>query len=265
MKPEELQVLMRKVEELRALMVLSQRTIPFLEDVFLFVKEIVPLLDVLRKSVECTTEKLPKASQQLNKVTSATEIASTEILNIVESMMGTVDSLRSDLEKRYTAAAAVRALLADMETQLRMLHDNGTRLPGVDGLETVHAALAARVLDLMPGESGGPVLDGMLNDCTNIMIALQVQDITAQQIAAVNTLMQSMDEGLTRLMRNFSESSAKHDATAYKHRHLDIVFDDSAEFGGGEERQRLADAVVEESQNALERQPVRQKRKRARK
>jgi chemotaxis regulatin CheY-phosphate phosphatase CheZ len=247
MKPEELQRLMQKVEELRTLMVLSQRTLPFLEDVFVFVREIVPLLDVLKTSVESTSEKLPKASRQLDKVTSATEIASTEILNIVERMMGTVDRLRSDVKKRNAAEAATRVLLADMEAQLRMLHVNGTRLPELTNLEKVHAALVAQMPDLMSQESGNTVLDGLMTDCTNIMIALQVQDITAQQIAAVNTLMQSVDEGLNRLMRNFSDTGEAHDGKAYKHHHLDIVFDVSAEYDGGGERQRLADKIVEEA------------------
>ena len=94
-----------------------------------FVRDIVPMMEDLRSSVEATAEKLPKASSQLDKVSTATEMATTEILNIVEGMMAKVDRIRSETDGDHTR------------------------------------------------------LESIQDDCTNIMIALQVQDITAQQIA----------------------------------------------------------------------------------
>jgi hypothetical protein len=201
MKSADFSGVLQKIEELRAMMVFMHRTLPFLEDVFTFVKEIVPQLNLLKSSVESTSEKLPKASVQLNKVTTATELASTEILNIVEGISSRTDKIRAGL--------------------------GGT----------------------VPREELNAELDSIQNDCTNIMIALQVQDITAQQIASVNELMQSVDEGLSRLLRNF-EKSTKHDATQYRHQKLNIVFDTSAEYTGGAERQRIADALVQEAKSA---------------
>ncbi len=190
MNAEDLKLLLRKVEELKALLVFTERTIPFLEDVIAFVRDIVPMVEELKSSVESTTEKLPKASSQLDKVSTATEMATTEILNIVEGMMAKVDRLRT--------------------------------------------------------ETGAhPTLEGIQEDCSNIMIALQVQDITAQQIAAVNTLMQSVDSGLTRLLRHFTDVTTESTDQRYRTDRLNIVFDSSAEYTGGAERQRMADAVVE--------------------
>ena len=62
---------------------------------------------------------------------------------------------------------------------------------------------------MMPADEAVQELESIQADCTNIMIALQVQDITAQQIAAVNKLMQSVDEGLNRLLKHFSKSSQR--------------------------------------------------------
>jgi hypothetical protein len=42
---------------------------------------------------------------------------------------------------------------------------------------------------------------------------------------------------------------AEHDESRYKHRRMDIVFDTSAEYDGGGDRQRVADAVMEEVRN----------------
>jgi chemotaxis regulatin CheY-phosphate phosphatase CheZ len=235
MKRDDLSVVLHKIDELRALMVFSQRTLPFLEDVFTFVKEIVPLLEVLKNSVESTSEKLPRASHQLNKVTTATELASTEILNIVEGIAARTEHLRSALDARK---ARVSRILDTLET-----------LPPAAQAHAAFAEAQAGVREFIPGDEEYTLLESMQSDCTNIMIALQVQDITAQQIASVNELMQSVDEGLNRLMRNF-HTTAKHDAAKFKHQKLDIVFDTSAEYVGGEDRQRIADALIEESRRA---------------
>jgi len=77
------------------------------------------------------------------------------------------------------------------------------------------------------------------------MIALQVQDITAQQIAAVNRLMQSVDEGFMRLMNHFSQVPRSTDPNRFNHERLDITFDAAAEYVGVEDRQKAADALVE--------------------
>jgi len=125
MTSNDLKLLLRNVEELKTMLVFTQRTIPFLEDVIAFVRDIVPMVEELKSSVVSSTEKLPRASSQLDKVSVATEMATTEILNIVEGMMARLDRIRKDT-------------------------------------------------------GGHPDLESIRTDCTNIMIALQVQDITAQ-------------------------------------------------------------------------------------
>jgi chemotaxis regulatin CheY-phosphate phosphatase CheZ len=242
MKPEDMNIIVRKVEELRALMVFTQRTLPFLEDVFAFVKDIVPLLDVLKSSVETTSEKLPRASKQLDKITTATELASTEIMNIVEGMYPKVDRMHAEQEARTVAVAALK------EKMVRLCAlAAGT--PDADEARLL-CADATLVLDgFVPNPDAVRELESIQTDCTNIMIALQVQDITAQQIATVNKLMQSVDEGLNKLMKHFSKSTAEHDESRFKHRRLDIVFDSSAEYDDSGDRQRAADAVMEEARN----------------
>ena len=85
----------------------------------------------------------------------------------------------------------------------------------------------------------------------------------AQQIAAVNKLMQSVDEGLNRLLKHFSKSSSEPQTSRYKHRRLDIVFDSSAEFDASGERQRAADAVMEEARKKRTTPAPRTRRKKA--
>ena len=254
MKPEDLNIIVRKVEELRALMVFTQRTIPFLDDVFEFIKDIVPLLDVLKASVETTSEKLPRASKQLDKITTATELASTEIMNIVEGMYPKADRMRAEQESRKAAVATLRATVA----RLCALSAGS---PGADEAHTLCAEATALLDGLVHSTEAVQELESIQSDCTNIMIALQVQDITAQQIAAVNKLMQSVDEGLNRLLKHFVKGAADHEESKYKHSRLDIVFDMSAEYDGSGDRQRAADAVMEEARKTVSTRAPRTRRK----
>jgi len=235
MKQGQLVGVLQKLEELRALMIFSSRTLPFMEDVFTFVKEIVPLLEVLKSSVESTSEKLPKASLQLNKVTTATELATSEILTLVEGIATRTETMRAGMDARK---ATVQKVLGALE-----------RLPASARTHGAFADALSGVKELMPAQDQYVELESIQNDCTNIMIALQVQDITAQQIASVNDLMKSVDEGMNKLLRNF-QKSAKQDAQRYRHQKLDIVFDTSAEYTKGSERQQVADAVIEESKKS---------------
>ncbi|MBL7975629.1 MAG: chemotaxis protein CheZ, partial [Candidatus Kapabacteria bacterium] len=81
-RDKDLQQLLAKSEELKALFVLGQRVVPFLEELFVFVREVSPALEDINKSIEDNLSRIPKASKQLSKVTEATELATNEIMDI---------------------------------------------------------------------------------------------------------------------------------------------------------------------------------------
>lgn len=250
MNAEDLRLLLRKVEELKALLVFTERTIPFLEDVIAFVQEIVPMVEDLKSSVESSTDKLPKASSQLAKVSTATEMATTEILNIVERMYGKVEQIGKDLEIDRQRLESLRGTAHTMEELLRSRNGAASMAEWVSGLSQTWATHMQSLAVAPAGANATAHLASIQEDCTNIMIALQVQDITAQQIAAVNKLMQSVDGGLSRLLRHFTRVATEQDDSKFRHRRLDIVFDTSAEYTSSDERQRVADAVVESSRRS---------------
>ena len=119
-------------------------------------------------------------------------------MNIVEGMYPKVDRMRAEQDGRTAAVAALKGKMVRL----------CTLSAGTPGAAEAHAlcADATVLLDgLVPSVDAVQELESIQTDCTNIMIALQVQDITAQQIAAVNKLMQSVDEGLNRLLKHFSQ------------------------------------------------------------
>ena len=99
MNEKDISELLKKADELRSLFVLGQRVIPFLEEIFVFVSEIEPLLDEINKSIDENLKKMPNASQQLSKVTEATELATTEIMDIVDGLVYKSDIISANVKQ----------------------------------------------------------------------------------------------------------------------------------------------------------------------
>ena len=92
-------VLYKKVEELRAIFILGQRLIPFLEDIFGFVHEIKPMLDDINLSMEENVSKTEIASIQLSQVTEATETAIVEVMEIINGLINRCGIISSNIGK----------------------------------------------------------------------------------------------------------------------------------------------------------------------
>lgn len=161
MKKElDIKELLKKAEELKALFVLGQRVIPFLEEIFLFIQDTSPLIQEISSSIKDNLKKMPKASKQLSKVTEATEMATNEIMDTVDGVM-------------YKSGI--------ISTNLALIRDIGTQSEFAQNEDFLRAI-----------SNSDEVLKSIKNDAQNIMMALQVQDITSQQIAAVNNLLETL-------------------------------------------------------------------------
>lgn len=242
MKNIEIGSLLNKVDELRALFVLGQNVIPFLEEIFIFVNDIKPLLEDINLSITENLKKMPSASQQLSKVTEATELATTEIMDLVDGILVNVDFLQQNFEKLDT---------------LVNLQNNKT----LETLKTIYDAIDAGVdaKDLLPElkniivcfdnrviaekdetiNKSNEFLQLIQNDSTSIMMSLQVQDITSQQIAAVNKLLETLQTRLISILTHFNESDLneliksevepdRSDFIRVSKLHRDIAFDPQA-------------------------------------
>src|SRR5690606_25791217 len=140
MRDIDIQQLFQKVQELKALFIIGQRVVPFLEEIFRFIEEIFPLLNVINTSLSENMQKIPKASMQLSKVSEATELATTEI-------MDTLDGLVS---KSFTISKNLRA---------------------ISGLTAPDAA--AEFQDI--NQQSEQLLNSIREDANTIIMALQIQ------------------------------------------------------------------------------------------
>jgi chemotaxis regulatin CheY-phosphate phosphatase CheZ len=241
MRAEELRVVLAGATEAVDALNSDPSARRFFRDLLTFVRDIAPLMAELQRSIELTTEKLPTASRQLDKVTAANEMASTEILDIVERIVNGVEGLQQWFRARRSHQADVTAMASALHVVARRCPGNPEVLGLVAAWERLHTSL-----DPLADEAAQRRLLEMIKaDCTSIMIALQVQDITAQQIAGVNRLMQSMDEGLNARLRSVRGEEGGITETKEERRQGVFAFDPSAEYDTSSTRQETADFIVD--------------------
>ncbi len=88
-----------KIEEMHKSLRLSDEIFPLISDLFLFIKEIIPLMLDVNTFMKDSSNKLPTASENLNKVSKTTELATHEILNRLDTISGQLSALKERAEK----------------------------------------------------------------------------------------------------------------------------------------------------------------------
>lgn len=228
--------LLSKLNELRAVFILGQRAIPFIEEVVYFLREISPLLEEVNDSLADSTRKMPKASSQLKSVTQATEMATTEILDLIDVVLRELDEFN---QSRSQAPQYLEQLIAlDQELQQRLPSALRAELEAC--FATRHQLYAALQEPLVHQDR---LIASVRERMNRIMLALQVQDITAQQLAAVNHLIESVRQRMAHLIQRLGGEVLEG---------LDMAslftpgtFDPHAHYDRSGKRQQRADAIIE--------------------
>jgi len=87
--------LLDRIKEMRGFFQFGGEVIPFLTDLFEFLREIMPLMNQVNISLEDSQHKLPTAKDRIADVTEATEMATHEILDkleIISTRLGDLES-----------------------------------------------------------------------------------------------------------------------------------------------------------------------------
>lgn len=195
MSSENMSQLFAKLNDLKKVFTYGERLIPVIHSLGEFMKETVPLLENINKSIAESTSKIPKAANQIQNVTSATELATTEILDLV-------DVLNVDLISIEKCVIDCLEKEKDKEDFLNSL---------VPMLKKENAqAFIDEFLDKNKVTSNlKSVIDRikkMKDDTNSITLSLQVQDITSQQLATVNHLIESVQDKLASLIEDFDNT-----------------------------------------------------------
>lgn len=266
MNERDIQELLKKADELRSLFVLGQRVIPFLEEIFVFVSEIEPLLDDINKSIEDNLAKMPNASKQLSKVTEATEMATTEIMDIVDGLVFKSDIISGNLKQLDSINNQTQSNPIQLLEILKSGIENGENLKAIlpeltqliDKLKVDQQDKFKEIIN-----STNDILQSISMDSSSIMMSLQVQDITSQQIAAVNHLLSTVQDKLADIMKKFQNSEISDmvsqkekfdDRTNVSKMHRDIAFDPLAvdSISSKDFRQNEVDSYISEHNQGIE-------------
>ncbi|MDP3442209.1 MAG: protein phosphatase CheZ [Ignavibacteria bacterium] len=204
----------QKLGDLKSFFVYGQRLVPIFQKIIDFMQDTVPLLENVNQSIHESTSKIPKAAIQLNSVTNATELATNEILDTVDTLIGEVSHMKNKLSD-------LRSRLGNSKESLE---------PEVD-------AIIATV---------DKIEMGMLN----ITLSLQVQDITAQQLSSVNHLISSIQDKLASLLVDLNSKEIKSVPSIDEMEiSKNAAFNPNARYEKSDEKQDIANKMVNQINN----------------
>ncbi len=229
-----------KLGDLKYVFQFGEKILPIIQSIIEFMKDVVPLLENINKSIARSTDDIPKASVQIDNVTSATELATTEILDLVDEItqsLGNIEgTLKIELERESIKEEKRRKLF-------NIIGENSEAKAAFDEY-CQHEINSENIANLL--ESIAKISE----DSYKITLSLQVQDITAQQLAATNHLISSVHSRLASLVNKIDKSEIRKDIQSLKMEAPEnATFDPNASYAK-DERQVIADNVISEHKSS---------------
>lgn len=222
-----------KLNEVKSLFQYGQKIVPILQSLVDFMQDTVPLLENINHSIADSTVKIPRATDQINNVTNATELATTEILDLVDLISNNLTNIENRLTELLKIEIEKAAVVSEMAA---LLGDNPEALRLMEKYNSINAvpAVLSDIVSAFPQ---------IKNDTYNITLSLQVQDITSQQLAAVNHLISSVQSRLASLIQDIDDSQLSeldHNSLAP----AGAAFDPNATYDLTDGRQDMVDAII---------------------
>jgi len=203
---EKINELIGKANELSALLVLGQKAIPFLEEIFIFINDIEPVLEEINQSISDNLKKMPSATNQISKVTEATKLATTEILDIMDNLSNLTREIKEILNNKSIVNIQSKyrnELLASIRN-LENIDKQNTILAEIENTFYMMDAETAREIQNTNNKIEN-ILQKIEDDSLKVVLNLQVQDISSQQLAAVNHLIVTVQEKLFNIIKQFDD------------------------------------------------------------
>lgn len=234
MKTNNMTQLFDKLNDLKAVFSYGQKIIPIIQNLVDFMQETVPLIETINQSILDSANKMPKAYYQINDVTHATEVATSEILDIVDTITLEI----SELEKTFTAETVDAERKNELVAYFNNYFNNDKDAKAMfDELMTINNTDInyAQILNAI-----GKIKD----DAYKITLSLQVQDITSQQLSAVNHLIESIQLKLSALIEDIDLANLKEAKLTKIKSNNNTSFDENASYIRKPEKQELADSLI---------------------
>jgi chemotaxis regulatin CheY-phosphate phosphatase CheZ len=238
-QPANMAELFDRLNDLKSVFKYGQKLIPIIQSLLDFMSETVPLLENINASISESTTKIPKATNQINNVTSATELATTEILDIVDLISSDI----IEIEKHLDEIVKVKKEKSIIIKKIRKLVDNKEVIKLLDKYEKLDDV--TKQYDQI-----SELISKIKSNSYNITLSLQVQDITSQQLAAVNHLINSVQSKLASLILNLEDTGINDDESNKITVPEGSHFDPNANYSKSDGRQDMVDSIVNNHQTS---------------
>ena len=231
--------LFERLNDLKTVFKYGQKLIPIIQSIIDFMKETVPLLEDINTSIADSTSKIPRAKDQIENISSATELATTEILDIADSISNDLNKMKQEFKsleekeiRRHEIWQKIKSMLKNKKNAQELINEY------------------EQLDDFLPVmKNFGQVFDKINNDVYNITLSLQVQDITSQQLAAVNHLIESVRQRLSSLVIHLDETELNNIELVQINSNNDSAFNPEAKYTKSQEKQVMADTLVSQRLN----------------
>lgn len=234
-----------KLNDLKAIFMYSEKLIPIIQSLIDFMRETIPLLENINHSITDSASKFPKVTYQINNVTNATELATNQILDLVEKVLSEISQSESLLERllelEIEKAELIRAVA---------LESNSPRASELLQKYDEKYDNSARIEVLIGANKN------IKEYVNSITISLQVQDITAQQLAAVNHLIDSVQKKLGLLINDIENSHIKSSEEINIPFEESMTFDPNARYQKGISSQKSVDDLITKKMNASSQEEI---------
>jgi chemotaxis regulatin CheY-phosphate phosphatase CheZ len=225
--------LFEKLNDLKAIVMYSDNLFPVIQSLIDFMRDTIPLLENINHSITDSAAKIPKVTHQINNVTNATELATNEILDLIDKVLNETNNSESmlerllELEKEKAELIREVALESNSPKAVELLQKYDERYDN-----------SARIEVLLG------VVKNIKEYANSITISLQVQDITSQQLAAVNHLIDSVQKKLGSLINDLEKTQLKQGDELNIPFEESMTFDPNARYQNGHSSQKVVDDVL---------------------
>ncbi len=258
----------------KAHLLVFKDSFPRLRHTVEFAEQVVPTINRMIRIWPEKAGSIPQATSNLRKVTEATEMATTEIMDVVDGITEQIEELKARLQaQRDSLGEGIKSVDEKRQKVEACLGDG--KGPKAQVLKEV--VQWQQSLESTLGEWGRTLdevvqgLEGINDSLFQILNALQFQDITTQQIEATKAILAELNEDLKSLFKNFTEIEVEgkvevrhgtFDRQAHydreeakrKQKMIDQVFEKTDEVGGGgkEEGEKIEQEGVVEGKTSGE-------------
>lgn len=196
---KDLSGMLEKLKEVESVFRFGEKMVPVVEGFVSFISDFIPVIEEVNGSIEETRAKIPEASSQIDKVTSATELAITEVLDKVDEITDQLNSINECLDEVIEKRNRVEELVGNLQKEIT----------GNESAEVILGELMQELDISLTLEMIKNKVKDITGNTDQITMSLQVQDITSQQLAAVNHLIISVQHKLGSLLSAFDDSIDK--------------------------------------------------------